>query len=340
MKKLLLASAILILGVNVAKADYTMVIPQKPGAGTSQWASIISKHLEKHLGEKIVLKHIPGARDIPGFNKFHKDLRFDEKTIMVSHGGNGVSFLTEKVDYNYLDYDPIGGMNLTIVMGHKNLKDKAIFAGGSGNVPDVMALTLYLCGNLNSLSDYKKCYEDKITFVKGMSGGERRMAYRRGDLNVTRENPAAYKKHAQEAGEVLFTHGLTSAQGFKIVDDPNHPNKSFIKQFVEKWGEQPRGNLYEAYVLVKSYRDTLQKALWMNKNNPNATKVRAALESMLNDPEAVKDIERSVGKYDWWKGEELFDVVNKLDSMTTKEVLITLVYWQKEVLGYNAVLKK
>ena len=37
------------------------------------------KHMEKHLGEKIKLKHIPGARDIPGFNKFHNKLRFDEK---------------------------------------------------------------------------------------------------------------------------------------------------------------------------------------------------------------------------------------------------------------------
>ena len=78
----------------------------------------------------------------------------------------------------------------------------------------------------------------------------------------------------------------------------------------------------------------------MNKNNPNTAKVRAALENMLNDPEAIKDIEKSVGKYDWWKGEELLDVVSKLDSMTTKKSLTTLVYWQKEVLGYNAVLKR
>src|SRR5210317_1632431 len=192
MKKILITLLTSLLVSTSALADYKMVIPQKPGGGTSQWATIIAKYLEPHLGEKIKLVHIPGARDIPGFNKFHNELRFDDKTIMVSHGGNGVSFLTEKVDYNYLDYDPIGGMNLTIVMGHKGLKDKAVFAGGSGNVPDVMALTLYLCGNLNSLSAYKKCYEDKITFVKGMSGGERRMAYRRGDLNITRENPAAY----------------------------------------------------------------------------------------------------------------------------------------------------
>ena len=41
-----------------------------------------------------MVRHIPGARDIPGFNKFHNDLRFDDKTIMVAHGGNGVSYPT------------------------------------------------------------------------------------------------------------------------------------------------------------------------------------------------------------------------------------------------------
>ena len=66
--------------------------------------------MEKHLDEKIVLKHIPGARDIPGFNKFHNELRFDDKTIMVSHGGNAVGFLTEKVDYNYNEYSITAGM--------------------------------------------------------------------------------------------------------------------------------------------------------------------------------------------------------------------------------------
>ena len=54
-----------------AMADYTFVVPQKPGGGTSVWAQIVAVELEKKLGEKIVIKHIPGARDIPGFNAFH-----------------------------------------------------------------------------------------------------------------------------------------------------------------------------------------------------------------------------------------------------------------------------
>ena len=168
MKKLMVTAMISLALSTPAFGDYTLVIPQKPGGGTSQWASIIAKYLEPHLGEKIKLMHIPGARDIPGFNKFHNELRFDDKTIMVSHGGNGVSYLTEDVDYDYNEYEPIGGMNLTIIIGEKELNDHMYFAGGSGNIPDVTALTLYMCGNLESFEAYEKCYKESITFVKGM----------------------------------------------------------------------------------------------------------------------------------------------------------------------------
>ena len=71
-----------------------------------------------------------------------------------------------------------------------------------------MALTLYMCGNLDTFeAQYESCYKDKITFVKGMSGSERRLAFNNGELNITRENPAAYKKHAK-AATLLFTHGV------------------------------------------------------------------------------------------------------------------------------------
>ena len=102
---------------STAFAEITVVNPQKPGGGTTVWTEIIMKELEKHLGERIVIRNIPGARDIPGINKFHNELRFNENTIVVTHGGNGVSFLQEQVDYNYAEYDSIGLMNLNIIMG-------------------------------------------------------------------------------------------------------------------------------------------------------------------------------------------------------------------------------
>ena len=94
MKKLLM-TLVLALGLSgPALADYTLIVPQEPGKGTSVWGEIIAKNLEKFIGEPVVVRHIPGARDIPGFNKFHNSLRFDDKTIMVAHGGNGCLLYT------------------------------------------------------------------------------------------------------------------------------------------------------------------------------------------------------------------------------------------------------
>ena len=43
--------AVLFTAIATASyADYTMIVPQKVGGGTSVWAEIVSKQLEKHLG--------------------------------------------------------------------------------------------------------------------------------------------------------------------------------------------------------------------------------------------------------------------------------------------------
>ena len=39
-----------------------------------------------------------------------------------------------------------------------------------------------------SVDEYIACFKENVTWVKGMSGGERRLAFKRGDLNGTREN--------------------------------------------------------------------------------------------------------------------------------------------------------
>ena len=114
---------------------------------------------------------------------------------------------------------------------------------------------------------------------------------------------------------------------------------SFDKVFTEKWGETPKGNFYEAYMLVKNYRDMLQKALWMNKGNPNTTKVTLALVDMLKDKEAMKAIEKKVGDYDWFIADELIDAVNYLEKNKSSRVKEYLIKWQSKVLGYNAINK-
>lgn len=345
MRKLVMSLAMVLGMTSTASADYTFVVPQKPGGGTTVWTEIVAKELAPFLGEKIIIKTIPGARDIPGFNKFHNDLQKDDKTVMVSHGGNGVSFLQENVDYNYADYTSIGLMNLNIIAGiRKDYKsgDKISFAAGSGMVPEAFAMTMLLCGPDLSMDQYVECFKKNVIWVAGMSGGERRLAFKRGELNGTRENPAAYKKHVapNPNAKVWFTHGILDANTASHMDDPNYPNMQFEILFKNKYGVAPSGEFYDAYKLVKSFRDGMQKAIWVRKDNPNAQKLQDALTAMSKDATAIANIQKKVGKYEWKIGVDGNRQRDVLMTFITKDALRNLVKFNTEALGLKSVYKE
>jgi len=338
--------AAMMLMTSVAVADYNLIVPQDPSGGTSVWAQIVVKEWEKHLGEKINLVYKPGARDQLGPNEFQNSLRQDNKNILVSHGGNGISYLMEPVDYNYLDWESVGMMNLNIIVGARAdadiLKGPIRFAAGSGTTPEIMAIVM-LIGGPNA--DYKKIFEQNIVWVKGMEGSERRLAFIRGDLNGTRENPAAYKKHVEplvEKGTAItwFHHGLLDVASGKHSDDPNFSAPTFETLYKKTWGVEPAGDFYDAYRMVKSWRDTLQKAFWVNKGNPNKQKLIDALNKMLADPESVAAIEKNVGRYQWLIGSDGDRAVKVLKTFITAPALKTLTDFGKDQLGYNTVYKE
>jgi hypothetical protein len=341
MRKLILG-LVFAMVTSVAHADYTMIVPQKPGGGTSVWAEIVAKELEKYLGEDINIKHIPGARDIPGFNAWHNEMRNDDKVIMVSHGGNGVAFLQEEVDYNYGEYESVGLMNLNIIAGKRIGEDmnSPSFAAGSGQTPEAYAMTMLICGPQTSMDAYVKCFKDNVQWVKGMSGSERRLAFRRGELTGTRENPAAYKKHVapDDNAEIWFHHGILQENGTH-ADDPNYPGFQFEKLYENRWGVAPSGEFYDAYKLVKSFRDGMQKALWVNRGNPNAEKLQAALTEMSLNAESRAIIEKKVGKYEWKIGAEGNAHRDTLMSFVTVSALEDLVYFNTNALGLASVFK-
>lgn len=341
MKKLLV-SIVLALFTTTAQAEYTMIVPQKPGGGTSVWAEIVATELEKYLGERVVITHIPGARDIPGFNTWHNEMLDDDKVIMVSHGGNGVSFLQEEVDYDYRKYRSVGLMNLNIIAGKRIGDDmtEVRFASGSGQTPEAYAIAMLTCGPSISLDAYVNCFKENVTWVDGMSGGERRLAFKRGELNGTRENPAAYLKHvaSDENAEVWFHHGILQPDG-SHADDPNYPGYQFEDLYEQQWGEPPSGDFYDAYKLVKSFRDGLQKALWVSADNPNRDHIVDAMQRMAANPTSRQVFLEKVGNYEWLMGDDGDALRDTLMTFVTLEALSTLVEFNTRALGLESVFK-
>lgn len=346
-KKLLQMSLVALgLTATTAFAEYRMIVPQPAGGGTAIWAAIVAKHLEKQLGEKIVIQHIPGAKDIPGFNEFHNKFRNDDKVIMVSHGGNGVSYLVDKVDYDYKHYDSIGMQNLNIVLGRKasmNIsKDEIKVAGGSGLEPDGMAIAMLACGNLPKTQDYLDCWSKRVKWVNGVSGNERRLGFTRGEFNVARESVVAwFKFHEQFPENMLwFHHGVRDLKTGGQKDDINFkPGFQFETVFKRIHGVDPKGEFYDAYRLSRQFRDVLQKALWVNKGNPNAPKLRAALTKMVTDPAAKKDLEADTGIYEWIIGDDGNRVVDQLRRDITEKKLQDLVWWHDNAYKFKSVYK-
>lgn len=328
-----------LLSVSLTHADYTLIVPQKPGGGTSVWAEIIASGLNKFLDEPVVVRHIPSAKDIGGFNKFHNELQQDDKTIMVSHGGNGVSYLLDDVDYDYTQYSSIGMMNLDIVVGRKAPSETYKYAGASGSEPDGLAMAMLICGETDNVDTLLTCWSEKMTWVNGMSGGERRLAYLRGETNVSRESAAAWKKHMEGKSTVWFTHGIYDLENKTQMDDPNFPNTQFEDVFEQTWGYRPKGNAYEAYRMIRNWRDVIQKALWVRKGNPNTEKFRDALRAMLNDQETMNRLEQKTGKYPWIVGADGDAVIEQLTPLITEQALKDAVKWTQEAYDFDTVFK-
>ena len=346
-KNILTASALTVALATTALADYTLIVPQNPGQGTSVWAEIIAKNLSKFTNEPVVIRHIPGARDIPGFNKFHNELRTDNKTIMVAHGGNGVSFLLDDVDYNYFEYDLIGSNNNDIVLGKKAGADEKSgqwkIAGGSGYEPDGAAMAMLLCGpqKQGALDAYIACWRERAIWVNGVKGGEKRLGFMNGEFDVTRESPAAWNKFyiGIEGNELWFTHGILDLVNKAQMEDPNYPGTQFEEVYKSLWGEYPEGELYTAYKLTRNWRDAIQKSLWVNKGNPNTEHLRTALNAMLADEASMTEIKTLAGDYPWIVGADGPAMLDVLKSLITEDALKNAVRWNQEAYGYPSVFK-
>jgi len=90
---------------------------------------------------------------------------------------------------------------------------------------------------------------------------------------------------------------------------------------------------------VKSFRDGLQKAIWVSENNPNAKVLQDALQQVANSEESMAVIREKVGDYEWLIGEDGEKHFQTLKTFITEDSLQTLVAVNQQALGLNSVYK-
>jgi hypothetical protein len=84
----------------------------------------------------------------------------------------------------------------------------------------------------------------------------------------------------------------------------------------------------------------MQKALWVRKGNPNRDRFVEALNKVASNPESIAAIQKKVGDYDWYTGGWGNEHRDTLMTFITPEALKTLVKFNREALGLNAIYKE
>jgi hypothetical protein len=197
---------------------------------------------------------------------------------------------------------------------------------------------------MKSTRDYIACFKQKVVIVRAMTTAERRLAFQRGELTATRENPAAFKKYVTPMSDkgdarLWFHHGIFDLATGHHKDDVNFPAAQFETLFEKRWGAKPDGDFYAAYKLMKSFRDVLQKALWVRTGNPNVERLRNVLRQVATDQQSKAAIQESVGDYDWVIGKEANAYRDMLMGLITEPALKTLVEFNSEALGLPSRFK-
>lgn len=352
MRNLLFGATLALSMATSALADFQVVVPQKPSGGTGVWANLVATEINKYLpaDDQLVLEFIPGEKDRKALKDYARYNKAAEGIIQITHGGNAESFLQlDLKGFDYRDLEPVLIQNLDIIISKlSNFKpengDRPILSSCSGCASEAMAIALLTCGPGKSVDGYLACFKEEVSWIPGMSGGDRRIAFKNGELNASRDNPIKTRqKYGKmfESGtaDIWFSHGVLNASTGQHEDDPNFPNSLMEDKFMSKWGEAPSGEFYDAYKLLKSWRDGLQKTFFIPADHPRKDVLHKAVADMLANADSVALLEKEIGVYPTLIGAEAQAHLDMLFTLITKESLENLLHVSKETIGAEGIFK-
>jgi hypothetical protein len=346
MKRLLLTLAAAVGIAGPALADYRIIIPQQP---IQPWIETLAPEWSKKLGEKIIIDYQPGAMSVPGVVKFDKTDRQDDKVILQFLNGSAEALLTQKVDFDMDHWAPIGLNHVTNTVGvNKDLdvykeKIRMPYSPSPATNADAIGVVLQICGPDKDFKGYLDCYREKMKYITSMQTNEANLAYAKNELNVNANGNAGYRQQLlpMDINRTWFTSNQMDLKTGKDLDKSVEVFPVYNDVYKAHWGKLPSdsNDLWNAYHLLRNYRDVLQKSLWVNKGNPNRQKLIDSLRATLDDKEVRAKIEEKIGPFPWIYGDEVYNATAQLKAQTTERALKTVVDWNHEAFGFDTVYK-
>ena len=339
-KKLITALAAIIITTSSALAvDYsgktvTIWIPFKAGGGSDTWARAIGPAFSKNLpgNPTVVVKNVTDGKAIGASNKYFAEHGKDKDGSVVFGTSGSVQlpfiFKDERVRYQYKNMVPIfasgtGGvayvrkdMGITdIIKDFDKLKGSKLVYGSQGKTSlDAVPILAFDMLGLD------------VNVVYGMKGRKAgRAAILRGETTIDYQTTASYLKHVKplvEKGEMVAVMTWGAPIDGKVARDPNFPDlPSFPEVYEAVTGNKFKGTEAKSWTALFYAGFATQKYVMLPKSASKKV-VKAwqkAAEAIVNDPEAMKVLNKKLGKYDQVTGSKnLKSSLKKATSVDSK----------------------
>lgn len=298
------------------------VVPYDTGGGSDVLARYVAPFLNEHIpgNPTVQVVNIPGAGSVMGMNEYMGFRDADGYNMIWSSGSTILNYLlqTEGVDYDFKDLTPIFGIPsggvvfISTDTGYRepkdivNLDEKLVYSGQSATGIDIVSLLAFEVLDLD------------VQAILGYEGsGPARVAFEQGETNLNFQTTPAYISSVEPLVEdgvalPLFTFGHADEDG-NIIRDPAFPDIPSVKEFYEEvYGEEPSGEVWEAYKAFASRAYSIQKILWTKKDAPEEAiaLMQEGAEKMANDSEFIEGSgDEILGGYDPLTGDDLTSLI-------------------------------
>ena len=320
--------------IDYSGKTVTIWIPFKAGGGTDAWARAIGPAFSKNLpgNPKVIVQNVTEGGILGASNKYFSQHSNDKDGLVVFGTSGSVQlpylFRDERVRYDYKNMIPVFGSGTggvvyvrkdmginNIIKDFKKLKSTSLVFGSQGvNSLDAVPVLAFDMLGLD------------VNVVYGMKGRKAgRAAILRGETTIDYQTTASYLKHVKplvEKGEMVAVMTWGAPIDGKVARDPNFPDlPSFPEVYEAVTGNKFKGTEAKSWTALFYAGFATQKYVMLPKSAKRDV-VKAwqdAAAAIVNDPEAMKVLNKKLGKYDQVTGSKnLKSSLKKATSVDSK----------------------